>query len=94
MKGGGGSSLRRAPGQRFLVVMDFGDYPGEGLFRKLAKVLGADEEELLLLAEKIPEDIRRRVVERPEAFRRIARLDDSMLAWLMFQLARLELKTN
>jgi transcriptional regulator with XRE-family HTH domain len=59
--------------------LDFGDYPSEALIRKLAKALAADEEELLLLAEKIPEAIRRRFFERPDAFRLIARLDDRRL---------------
>src|SRR5437588_10698535 len=63
--------------------LDFGDYPGEGLIRKLAKVLGADEDELLLLAEKIPDCIRKRVVERPDAFRKLARLDDEALDRLL-----------
>jgi transcriptional regulator with XRE-family HTH domain len=59
--------------------LDFGDYPSEDLIRRLAAALGADEEELLLLAEKIPEPIRRRFFERPDAFRLIARLDDKRL---------------
>lgn len=59
--------------------LDFGDYPSEDLIRRLAAALEADEEELLLLAEKIPAAIRRRIFERPEAFRLIARLDDRRL---------------
>jgi len=59
--------------------LDFGDYPSEDLIRRLAAALDADEEELLLLAEKIPEAIRRRFFERPDAFRLIARLDDQRL---------------
>ena len=59
--------------------LDFGDYPSEDLIRRLAAALDADEEELLLLAEKIPEAIRRRVMERPDAFRLLARLDDRRL---------------
>ena len=59
--------------------LDFGDYPGEGLIRKLAKVLHADVDELLLLAEKIPDEIRKRVIQRPDAFRMLARLDDKAL---------------
>jgi len=59
--------------------LDFGDYPSEDLIRRLADALDADEEELLLLAEKIPEPIRRRFFERPDAFRLIARLDDKRL---------------
>jgi transcriptional regulator with XRE-family HTH domain len=59
--------------------LDFGDYPSEGLICRLAAALGADAEELLLMAEKIPEAIRRRFFERPDAFRLIARLDDKRL---------------
>lgn len=63
--------------------LDFGDYPSEDLIRKLAKVLEADEDELLLLAKKIPEDIKKRVIERPDAFRKIAKLDDETLDRLL-----------
>ncbi len=63
--------------------LDFGDYPSEDLIRKLAKVLEADEDELLLLAKKIPEDIKKRVIERPDAFRKIAKLDDEALDRLL-----------
>lgn len=59
--------------------LDFGDYPSEDLIRRLAAALDADEEELLMMAEKIPEPIRRRFFERPDAFRLIARLDDRRL---------------
>jgi transcriptional regulator with XRE-family HTH domain len=63
--------------------LDFGDYPGEGLIRRLAKALKADEDELLLLAEKVPESIRRRVIQRPDAFRKLAGLDDEALNRLL-----------
>ncbi len=56
--------------------LDFGDYLSEELIRKLAIALNSDKEELLLLAEEIPEPIRRRFFERPDAFRQIARLDE------------------
>jgi transcriptional regulator with XRE-family HTH domain len=59
--------------------LDFAEYPGEALICKLAAALEADEDELLLLAEKIPTKIRRRVLERPDAFRRLADLDDTAL---------------
>ena len=59
--------------------LDFGDFPSAALIGRLAAALDADEEELLLLAEKIPEPIRRRCFERPDAFRLIARLDDKRL---------------
>jgi HTH-type transcriptional regulator, competence development regulator len=66
--------------------LDFGDYPSEDLIRKLAKALGADEGELFLLAEKIPEDIRKRVMERPDAFRKFASLDDKTIDKLLDEL--------
>ena len=65
--------------------LDFGDYPSEALICKLARVLKADEDELLILAEKIPERIRRRVMERPEAFRAFASLDDATIDFLLRQ---------
>lgn len=46
---------------------------------KLAKALDADSDELMLLAEKIPDAIRQRVLERPEVFRKMAALDDQKL---------------
>ena len=63
--------------------LSFGEYPSEDLICKLAKVLKADEDELLLLAQKIPADIRKRVIERPDAFRKLARLDDETLDRLL-----------
>lgn len=66
--------------------LDFGEYPSEELIRKLAKALGGDVDELLLLAEKIPDEIRRRVIERPDAFRKLARLDDRALDRLVAQI--------
>lgn len=63
--------------------LDFGDYPSEDLIRKLAKSLGADADELLLLAEKIPKQIKKRVMERPDAFRKFAQLDDAAIDKLL-----------
>ena len=45
--------------------LDFGDYPSETLIRKLAKALDADLDELFLLAQMVPDRIRKRVLERP-----------------------------
>ena len=59
--------------------LSFGEFPSDDLILKLARVLGGDPDELLLLAEKIPERIRQRVLQRPEAFRKIASLDDTRL---------------
>ena len=66
--------------------LDFGDYPSEALIYKLAEALEADEDELLLLAEKMPDKIRRRVVQRPDAFRKLASLNDRALDKVIKQL--------
>ena len=63
--------------------LDFGDYPSDDLICRLAKILNVDADGLLLLAEKIPEPIRKRVVQRPDAFRRFAALDDDQLDALL-----------
>ncbi len=59
--------------------LSFGDFPSDELILKLANELKVDADELLLLAEKVPLRIRRRVIERPEVFRRLASLDDEQL---------------
>jgi len=59
--------------------LHFGDYPSEKFIHKLASELKADEDELLLLADKVPVSIRKRIRQRPELFRQIAKLDRSAL---------------
>ena len=54
----------------------FADVPGEALILKLAEALDADADELLILAKKIPPIIKKRVLERPDEFLRIAKMDD------------------
>lgn len=66
--------------------LDFGDYPSEELIGKLAVALEVEENELLLLAEKIPQYIRKRVLQRPDAFGKFATLDDATLDDLLTQL--------
>lgn len=63
--------------------LSFGEYPSEDLIHKLAKVLGGDVDKLLLLARKIPADIKKRVIERPDAFRKFAKLDDKTMDRLL-----------
>jgi transcriptional regulator with XRE-family HTH domain len=74
--------------------LQFGDYPSEKFIHKLADVLDADEEELLLLADKVPAAIRKRVRERPEAFRTLAGLDDKTLDRLLAQVGASQGKTR
>ena len=66
--------------------LEFSEFPSEATIHKLADALDGDEEELLIMAKKIPETIRERVLERPDVFRKIARLDDRALDRLMAQL--------
>jgi transcriptional regulator with XRE-family HTH domain len=66
--------------------LDFGDYPSAEVIEKIAMALDADPTELLVLAEKIPELIRRRILERPDAFRKLALLDNATLDRLVDQI--------
>lgn len=59
--------------------LSFGEFPSNELIVKLASALDADPDELLLLAEKIPDAIRQRVLQRPDVFRKMANLDDRRL---------------
>jgi transcriptional regulator with XRE-family HTH domain len=66
--------------------LDFGLYPSEGLIVRLADCLGADSEELMLLAGKVPASIRDRIIQRPDVFRALAGLGDAELDDLMRRL--------
>ena len=66
--------------------LHFGDYPSEKFIHKLAVELEADEDELLLLADKVPEAIRKRIQEQPDEFRRLAELDQKSLEKLVKQI--------
>lgn len=59
--------------------LNAGDYPSESFVLKLAKALEADEDELLLLTDRVPEAMLRRIQERPEVFKWIAALSDKDL---------------
>jgi len=59
--------------------LQFGDYPSEKFIHRLADVLKADEDHLLLLADKVPAAMRKRIRQRPELFRRIATMDNRAL---------------
>jgi hypothetical protein len=53
---------------------------------KLAEALAAEADELLILAKKIPPVIRKRVLERPDVFGKLARLNDKALDHLLTHL--------
>lgn len=59
--------------------LHIGDYPSEKFIHKLAGELKTDEDELLLLADKVPAAIRKRIRQRPELFRQIAKMDKRAL---------------
>lgn len=59
--------------------LNFGDYPSEKFIHRLAAELKADEDELLVLADKVPQVIRKQIRQRPRLFQAIAVLDDKSL---------------
>jgi len=68
--------------------LTYGDYPSDALIHRLADALDTDEEELLILAKRIPKPIHERVLQRPDAFRAFATCDDNTLDKLMTQIGR------
>jgi len=59
--------------------LSFGEFPSDELIVRLARALDADADELLILAQKVPDMIRKRVLQRPDVFRRLSGLDDKKL---------------
>ena len=53
--------------------------PREDTLQKIARALNADADELLLLARRIPDAFRDRILSKPGIFRRILKLSDSAL---------------
>ena len=68
--------------------LSFGEFPSDELIVRLARALDADPDELLILAEKIPDAIRKRVLQRPDVFRRLSGLDDAKLDAVLLFLER------
>ena len=66
--------------------LHFGDYPSEKFIHKLVDELDADEDELLLLSDRVPEALRKRIRERPEVFNAVVSLDDRSLDKLVKQI--------
>lgn len=59
--------------------LDFDGTASESLIHKLADVLVGDEDELLLLAHRIPTCIAEQIFEHPEMFRELARCNEYQL---------------
>ena len=68
--------------------LNFGDYPSDALIHRLADALDADEEELLILAKRVPERIRKRVIQRPDVFGALANCDDKTLDKVLGQIGK------
>lgn len=63
--------------------LNAGDYPSEAFVLNLAGALDADADELLLLTDRVPPNIRKRIQEQPEVFRLVARLGTKELRQIM-----------
>ena len=72
----------------YISRLHFGNYPSEKFIHKLAGELEADEDELLLFSDRVPDALRQRIRERPEVFNAVADLDDKSMDQLMQQIAR------
>jgi len=72
--------------------LNFGDYPSDALIHRLSDALECDEEELLMLAQRVPERIRIRVLQRPDVFGALAECDDQTLDKLLGQICGEALK--
>ena len=68
--------------------LNFGDYPSDALIHRLADALEVNEDELVILAERVPERIRSRVLERPEVFTALAECDDKTLDKVQGQIGK------
>src|ERR1700739_4697219 len=80
--GVGFTYLSKAENER----LDYGDYPSNALIGRLAKALDADSDELLFLAKRIPDRMKRRILKRPDDFRKLTELDDKTLDLLLAQI--------
>lgn len=73
--------------------LDFEGTASESLIHRLADVLEADEEELLLLAHHVPKRIADRILEMPEVFRTLATLDSEELERVAEQAVKYKLRS-
>lgn len=63
--------------------LDADQTPREETLQKLADALETDPDELLLLARRIPDSFRERILSRPAMFRRVLNLSDDQLESLL-----------
>lgn len=67
--------------------LNFGDYPSDALIHRLADAFDSDVDELTVLAKRVPERIRQRVLQRPDVFGALANCDDKTLDKVLGQIA-------
>ena len=65
--------------------LDADQTPREDTLQKIADALDADAEQLLLLARRIPESFRLRILAKPDMFRRLLTLSDDALERLLIE---------
>ena len=63
--------------------LDRGHTPSDALLHKLADELDGDEDELLILSDRVPRKIHQRIVKRHKDFLELAGLDDDELSLVM-----------
>ena len=68
--------------------LHFGDYPSVKFIHKLSEELKADENELLLLSDRVPEHIRKQIQARPELFEALVGCDNETLDWVLTAIKR------
>ena len=74
--------------------LNYGQYPSDDLIRRLAVAIECNVDDLRVLAKRVPESVRRRAIERPDAFLAFAACDDAFLDRLLFQIENGEIVTT
>ncbi len=74
--------------------LDFDGTASEALIRRLAEVLEADEEELLLLANHVPQRITERILQQPDVFRLLASLKPQDLQRVAEQVVKYQCRSR
>ncbi len=67
--------------------LNTGDYPSEDFVLRASEALMADPDELLLLTDRVPLLMRRRISEQPTEFQKIAKLSKRQLSKLVESLS-------
>jgi len=74
--------------------LNYGEYPSDDLIHRIAEALEASEDELRILAKRVPESVKRRVIERPDAFLAFAACDNAQLDKLLVEIGKVQKKSG